>query len=263
MADLLTAVYNRTDGHMPKILAKDSPAGCLAKALPGLPESDRKSLEDLALVLRYDADELIAQESSYSSGVYAVCDGLVAIGKHAPQSHEKRVLRFLAPGEWYGLEAFFLGGNPVNLQYARTIVGSSLLFFETSRLRAFLQHHPQALFDLCRWFAREVTMLEFKLTREATESVDRNLALLLLALANKYGVPESDGTVRLEFPITRQTMAELLGISLETLMRVLRRFRERDLIDTHRWGFEILSRGKLEDIARTPELYRTIIEQTL
>ena len=183
--------------------------------------------------------------------------------RYAPQSHEKRVLRFLAPGEWYGLEPFFLGGNPVNLQYARTIVDSSLLFFETGRLRAFLQRHPQALLDLCQWFAREVTMLEFKLTREATESADRNLALLLLALANKYGTPNPDGTVRLEFPVTRQTMAELLGISLETLMRVLRRFRERELIETHRWGFEILDRGRLEEIARIPELYRTLIEQTL
>ncbi|QAA76186.1 MAG: hypothetical protein BIP78_0420 [Candidatus Bipolaricaulis sibiricus] len=263
MENSLATVYTRANLRMPKILAKDSPAGCVVKALPGLPESDRKSLQDLALVLRYDADELIAQENSYSSGVYLVCDGLVAIGKYAPQSHEKRVLRFLAPGEWYGLEAFFLGGNPINLQYARTIVDSSLLFFETARLRAFLQHHPQVLFDLCRWFAREVTMLEFKLTREATESVDRNLALLLLALANKYGVAGADGIVHLEFPVTRQTMAELLGISLETLMRMLRRFRERGLIDTHRWGFEILARGKLEEIARTPELYRTIIEQTL
>lgn len=248
---------------MPRISPKDSAARCVAKALPGLAESGRKALQDLALVLRYDADELIAQENSYSSGVYLVCDGLVAIGKYAPQSHEKRVLRFLAPGEWYGLEAFFLGGNPVNLQYARTIVDSSLLFFETVRLRAFAEHHPQVLFDLCRWFAREVAMLEFKLTREATESVDRNLALLLLALANKYGVPAPDGTVRLKFPITRQTMAELLGISLETLMRMLRRFRERKLVETHRWGFVILGRGRLEEIARTPELYRTIIEETL
>ncbi len=263
MADRLGAVYNQLDRLMPKIFAKDSPATCLARALPGLPDPDRKSLQDLALVLRYDADELIAQENSYASGVHLVCEGLVAIGKQAPQSHEKRVLRFLAPGEWYGLESFFLGGPPTNLQYARTIVDSTLLFFETTRLRAFLQRHPQALFDLCRWFGREVAMLEFKLTREAIESADRNLALLLLALANKYGTPNADGTVRLEFPVTRQTMADLLGISLETLMRLLRRFRERQLIQTHRWGFEIFSRGKLEEIARTPEFYRTIIEQTL
>ncbi|MFH1609472.1 MAG: Crp/Fnr family transcriptional regulator, partial [Candidatus Bipolaricaulota bacterium] len=147
--------------------------------------------------------------------------------------------------------------------FARTIVESTLLFFDTARFRAFLQHHPQALFDLCRWFGREVAMLEFKLTREATESADRNIALLLLALANKYGTLNTDGSVLLEFPITRQTMAELLGVSVETLMRMLRRFRERDLIQTHRAGIKILSKEKLEELARTPELYLHIIEETL
>ncbi|MBC7093684.1 Crp/Fnr family transcriptional regulator [Candidatus Bipolaricaulota bacterium] len=248
---------------MPKITLKESPASCLAKAFPSLTDEERGALERLALVLRFDADELIAQESSYCSGVYVVCQGLLYIGKYAPKTHEKRVLRFLAPGEWYGLEPFFLGREPVNFQFARTIVESTLLFFDTARFRAFLQHHPQALFDLCRWFGREVAMLEFKLTRETTESADRNLALLLLALANKYGTVNTDGSVLLEFPITRQTMAELLGVSVETLMRMLRRFRERGLIQTHRAGIKILSKEKLEELARTPELYLHIIEETL
>ena len=88
----------------------------------------------------------------------------------------------------------------MNFQFARTIVESSLLFFDADTFRAFLDRHPRALQDLCRWFAREVAMLEFKLTREATESADRNLALLLLALSNKYGTLNADGLVFLELP---------------------------------------------------------------
>ena len=106
-------------------------------------------------------------------------------------------------------------------------------------------------------------MLEFKLTREATESADRNLALLLLALSNKYGTPNADGSMFLELPLTRQTMAELLGVSVETLMRILRRFRERGYVQTRRRGLVIRSRQKLEELASTPELYLDIIEETL
>lgn len=215
------------------------------------------------MVLHFDADELVAQENAYFSGVYLVCRGLVYIGKYSPRTQEKRVLRFLAPGEWYGLEPFFLGRAQVNLQFARTIVESSLIFFDVPTFRAFLDRHPHAMRDLCRWFAREVAMLEFKLTREATESTDRNLALLLLALGNKYGVKREDGTVFLKLPLTRQTMAELLGVSVETLMRVLRRFRERGYICTERGGLVIKTLQKLEDLASTPELYLDIIEETL
>ena len=107
-------------------------------------------------------------------------------------------------------------------------------------------------------------MLEFKLTREATESSDRNFALLLLALANKYGQATQDkDAVRLDLPFTRQTLAELLGVSLETLMRLLRRFRERGLIRTHRSYLEIISKERLKEVARTSEFYLTILEETL
>lgn len=248
---------------MPKILHKESAAACLALAFPSLSAEERDQLEKLGMFLHFDADELVAQENAYFSGVYLVCQGLVYIGKHSPRTQEKRVLRFLAPGEWYGLEPFFLGRAQVNLQFARTIVESTLLFLDTATFRAFLERHPQALRDLCRWFAREVAMLEFKLAREATESTDRNLALLLLALSNKYGTPNADGSVLLKLPFTRQTMAELLGVSVETLMRVLRRFRERGYVQTQRAELIIRSRQKLEDLASTPELYLDIIEETL
>lgn len=248
---------------MPKILRKESGTACLAQAFPSLSAEERGQLEKLGMFLHFDADELVAQENAYFSGVYLVCQGLVYIGKYSPRTQEKRVLRFLAPGEWYGLEPFFLGRAQLNLQFARTIVESTLLFFDAATFRAFLDRHPQAMRDLCRWFAREVAMLEFKLTREATESADRNLALLLLALSNKYGVPNADGSVFLQLPLTRQTMAELLGVSVETLMRVLRKFRERGYVQTQRTGLVIRSRQKLEDLASTPELYLDIIEETL
>lgn len=248
---------------MPKVVYKEPVAQCLAQAFPSLSEEERRELERLAMILRFDADELVAQENAYFSGVYLVCRGLVYIGKYSPRTQEKRVLRFLAPGEWYGLEPFFLGRAQVNFQFARTIVESTLLFFDAATFRAFLDHHPHAMRDVCRWFAREVAMLEFKLTREATESADRNLALLLLALGNKYGETKEDGSVFLELPLTRQTMAELLGVSVETLLRVLRRFRERGYIQTARAGLIIRSKEKLEDLASTPELYLDIIEETL
>ncbi|MGC9530260.1 MAG: hypothetical protein ACP5G2_06630 [Candidatus Bipolaricaulaceae bacterium] len=84
---------------MPQIRAKAPVAECLVRSFPGLPPEDRNQLQELALILRYGADELVAQEGSYCSGIYVVCQGLVAIGKYAG-AQERRLLRFLAPGEW-------------------------------------------------------------------------------------------------------------------------------------------------------------------
>ncbi len=234
----------------------------LAGVFPSLEPEEIDELQRISLHVHYDEDELIAQEGSYASGVYVVRSGLVSIGKYASKGWEKRVLRFLAVGEMFGVEPVFLEREPINAEFAKAIVESSLVFFERSNILAFSKQHPRLFADLCRWLSREVIMLEFKLTREAVESMDRNLALLLMALANKYGEKTSEGIV-LDLPISRQTMAEMLGISIETLMRALKRFRERNLIATSQSQITIIDFESLKERARTTSFYLSIMEETL
>jgi CRP-like cAMP-binding protein len=241
---------------------RDGALGFLAQVFPSLSQEEIGSLAEIILEIHYEEDELVAQEGSYASGIYIVRSGLLSIGKYASKGWEKRCLRFLAAGEMFGLEAVFLEREPVNVQYAKAIVESTLVFFERSNILAFGKDHPRIFKDLCRWLAREVIMLEFKLTREAVESMDRNLALLLISLGNKYG-EKGDGGVRLKLPISRQTMAEVLGVSVETLMRGLKRFRELKLISTSHNMILIQDVDTLTSKARVSDFYLSIMEETL
>jgi len=236
--------------------------GFLAHVFPSLTSKEIETLQEISLGVHYDAGELIAQEGAYAAGVYIIQDGLISIGKYASKGWEKRIFRFLAPGEIFGLEVTFLERDPVNVQFAKAIVESSLVFFERSNILAYSREHPRLFADLCRWLSREVIMLEFKLTREAVESIDRNLALLLIALANKYGT-KNGRTVLLDPPVTRQTLAEMIGVSIETLMRVLKRFRTRGLIKTAQSRITIIDMDSLVERARISSFYLSIIEETL
>jgi CRP-like cAMP-binding protein len=246
----------------PRTDKRDGFPGFLAQVFPSLSQEEIGSLAEIILQIHYEEDELVAQEGSYASGIYIVRSGLLSIGKYASKGWEKRCLRFLAAGEMFGLEAVFLEREPVNVQYAKAIVESTLVFFERSNILAFGKEHPRIFTDLCRWLAREVIMLEFKLTREAVESMDRNLALLLISLGNKYGEKE-EGGIRLELPISRQTMAEVLGVSVETLMRGLKRFRELKLIATSHNMILIQDIDTLTGKARVSDFYLSIMEETL
>jgi CRP/FNR family transcriptional regulator len=234
----------------------------LARVFPSLDPAEIEDLQQISLAVHYDEGELIAQEGSYAAGVYIVQSGLLSIGKYASKGWEKRTLRFLAVGEMFGLETVFLEREPINVQFAKALVESSLVFFERSNILAFSKAHPRLFADLCRWLSREVIMLEFKLTRETVESIDRNLALLLIALTNKYGKKEGANLV-LDLPVSRQTLAEMVGVSIETLMRALKRFRERGLIKTAQGRIIIIDLESLKERARITSFYLSIIEETL
>jgi CRP-like cAMP-binding protein len=83
----------------------------------------------------------------------------------------------------------------------------------------------------------------------------------LSALANKYGT-KANGAVILDPPFPRQTMAEILGVSIETLLRSLKRFRERKLLTTSQSRITLIDDARLRETARTSPFYLSIIEET-
>ncbi|MGQ9477445.1 MAG: Crp/Fnr family transcriptional regulator [Candidatus Bipolaricaulia bacterium] len=227
----------------------------------GLPEEALAELSEEALLVGYNEGDLVVQEGSPFSGVYIIYSGLVLIGKYS-SSRKRRILRFLAPREFFGLEALFMKGQETNIQFARALLDSELVFIRAEPLLEFLQRCPLAMLTLCRWFAREVAMLEFKLTRDATEGSLHNLAMLLLALSNKYGHETPAGTIiNLELP--RALMAEMLGISEETLLKLLKRLKGQQIISVQDSKITILNKEKLDSLALTADFYLTILEETL
>ncbi len=227
----------------------------------GLPEEALAELSEEALLVGYNEGDLVVQEGSPFSGVYIIYSGLVLIGKYS-SSRKRRILRFLAPREFFGLEALFMKDQETNIQFARALLDSELVFIRAEPLLEFLQRYPLAMLTLCRWFAREVAMLEFKLTRDATEGSLHNLAMLLLALSNKYGHETPAGTIiNLELP--RALMAEMVGISEETLLKLLKRLRDQQIISVQDSKITIINKEKLDSLALTADFYLTILEETL
>ncbi|MFW6421412.1 MAG: Crp/Fnr family transcriptional regulator [Candidatus Bipolaricaulota bacterium] len=239
----------------------DQLASFLASSVKGLTKSDFREIKDSLICVDYEGGDLIAQEGSLLSGVFIVYSGLVKIGKYSP-SNKKRVLRFLAPGEWFGLETMFLKEQNRNVQFARALIDSELIHIESHAFSEFLDDHNELLFELCRWLAREVAMLEFKLTRHSTEGALQNLSLLLLALNEKYGAEKQDSS-EIDLELSRKTLADLMGVSVETLRRLIRKLKQNEIIEMSKNRITIIDREGLSGLAETPEFYVDLLRDTL
>ena len=233
----------------------------LASVFPSLGEDAVEHAASMCLEIHHKTGEMVAQEESYASGIYIVQAGLLKIGKYGSSGTGKRVLRFLGVGELFGLEAVVLD-HSAHIQYAEALTDCSLLFIERRNLLAFRNEHREVCTDFTRWLARKVVMLELKLARDAVETVDCNLALLLLSFTHSHG-QTTDGTVVVDLPVPRETIAEMLGVSLQSLMRALKRLRDRNVIVTTGRRVVITDLDSLKKRARITPFYQSIIEEIL
>jgi CRP/FNR family transcriptional regulator len=63
----------------------------------------------------------------------------------------------------------------------------------------------------------------------ATERVERRIAALLLKLSEKVGV-DDEGYRKINFPLTRQEISEMVGTTVETCIRTMSKFQKNGMI---------------------------------
>ncbi|MFP3953140.1 MAG: Crp/Fnr family transcriptional regulator [Candidatus Bipolaricaulota bacterium] len=232
----------------------------LSSYLQGVDRKEVECISDSIFITRYKEDDLIVQEGSLASTVYAVRDGLVKVGKYAI-SDKRRVLRFLTSGGWFGLESLFMEKQESNIQYARAVTDAELILVERGAFRELLKSQPDSLFSLCNWLSREVATLELKLTRDFAEGAKQNLCFLLVALAERFGEDVESGTlVNLKLP--NHTLANLLGITTETLRRLIKKMSDDEIIRSDGTRITIKDKESLKQTANINDFYLDLLKDT-
>jgi CRP/FNR family transcriptional regulator len=72
--------------------------------------------------------------------------------------------------------------------------------------------------------------MEDKLTDASQKSIRERLAVLLLQLANTYGV-DGGGHQQIDLILTREEIAGMLGTATESVIRLLSEFKKDGLIE--------------------------------
>lgn len=88
------------------------------------------------------------------------------------------------------------------------------------------------------------------------KSASERVAAFLLEMSSRYSAnsgDHEDGPIRFELPLSRQDIADLLGLTIETVSRQISSFREDGIIETpNRRTVKILELERLESRADDP-----------
>jgi CRP/FNR family transcriptional regulator len=224
---------------LPAALRVAEQALCSSPMGANLPEQDRLRLAQIAAARQFGKGELLFSQGDPCTGFFLVIDGMIKIFRLSPDGREK-VLVVVPPGQTFAEAALFGDGRfPA---YAEALSPSKLLFFPKGPFLSLLREDPDLSFKLlasiATWLKRMVGLIE-ELT---LQSASGRFAHYLLS-----ETAPSDRTLRLA--LSKKDLAGRLGITPETLSRLLADLAGRQILQVRGRTLSILDRTRLESVA--------------
>jgi CRP/FNR family transcriptional regulator, nitrogen oxide reductase regulator len=193
----------------------------------GLPAREIDSIASIVSEESHRARAYVFMEGDAARWFYVVKSGHVKILRQSRTGKEV-VLELLGPGEIFGGVAV-IEQRPYPAS-AQATESSVVLKIPAEPMIAVAEQHPA--------FIREMALLIGRRLRDAHDSVkalavgpvEARLAANLLRLAGREGMATKDG-VRLPYHLTRQSLADMSGTTVETTIRILGRWSKEGLVD--------------------------------
>lgn len=199
----------------------------------GLSDDELGALADLAIEHGFQAGETIFWEGAAPEWFYVVAEGSVKVVKYSSQGREF-IIAFFSPGEIFGEVAVFEDKPyPASAQAA---TGTQVLGIKRADFAAFLASRPQVALRIINILGGRLRDAQSRLRDLAGERVEQRVASVLIMLSSKLGPT---------LPFTRQEIADMVGTTTETAIRVMSQLKSRGIISSVRGKVTITDEQKL------------------
>ena len=192
-----------------------------------VPADDIATLAAVAREERYPAREFLFTEGDTPAWFWLVRTGRVKILRQSRGGKEV-VLELLGPGEPFGGMAA-LEGRPYPAS-AQAMEASAVVRLPPELIVALARRHPAFVSEMAGMLARRLRTAHDSVKSLASDPVESRLAARLIRLAESEGARDQRGLV-LPFRVTRKTLADLTGTTVETTIRVLSRWLKKGILE--------------------------------
>lgn len=211
-----------------------------------MPEPELESIICSAEVRRIPQSQPVFRQGAPARYFYFLLHGRLKVAQVTPDG-QQIVVRIVHPGELFGVaKALRRSDYPGT---ATAAVESMALAWSSARWDDMTERHPALTMNALHTVARHLQELHARIRELSTEDVERRVAHALVRLAAQAGRRTEDG-ILIDFPITRQDIAEMTGTTISTVSRILGAWAERGLVES----------GRLRIVVREPHKLFTLAE---
>jgi CRP/FNR family transcriptional regulator, cyclic AMP receptor protein len=182
-----------------------------------------------------------------SDAIYFIEKGRVRLTKLSSEG-KTVILALLGPGDLIGEAAWEVGEHD---SYAETLEESRIYQIGRDAFHGFIRENPEFGLRLIQILGIRLKQAQARIEDLVFRQVPSRVARLLISLAESHGKVTPNG-IRVEFPLTHQEIADLVGSSRVTVTQILNRFRTSQWIQIESKRVTIHNLNALEDMVKQP-----------
>jgi len=180
-----------------------------------------------------------------SDAIYFIEKGRVRLTRLSPEG-KTVILALLGPGDLIGEASWEAGEHD---SYAETLEDSRIYQIGREAFNSFVRENPEFGLRLIQIVGVRLKQAQARIEDLVFRQVPSRVARLLLSLADTHGKVTPNG-IRVEFPLTHQEIADLVGSSRVTVTQILNKFRSSHWIEIESKRVTIHNLDALEDMVR-------------
>src|SRR6185295_17603809 len=238
-AELRTIAPNSTRSSLGRCSA------CTVRSLSICGALDRADLAEFERIARHV--HLASNEALFTAGqaagsVHTLTAGVARLYKLLPDGR-RQVIGFALPGD-------FLGTAPSDrYSYSVDAVGSvSACRLSVEAFTHFIEQRPHLLLRINEFAARELVLAQEQMLLLGRRTAEEKVVAFLVGWRERQ-VHAGDQRQTITLPMSRQDIADYLGLTIETVSRTLTRFEREKLLIIVAGGVRLLDASRAAAMA--------------
>lgn len=191
-----------------------------SKAHDGVDDA-ASSFHAIGSVARFAQHETIFAEGDSADCVYKVLTGAVRLCKMLADGR-RQIIDFALPGDYFGFEM-----DREHASTAEALGQAIVLRCQRSRLERLERERQDVRASLMHTLRRDLWAAQNHLLMLGRQTAKERVASFLLLMAQRR---KPDGCKAIEVPMSRQDIADYLGLTIETVCRALSELKKTGVI---------------------------------
>jgi CRP-like cAMP-binding protein len=210
-----------------------------------MPDADVDALLAQAVSKRLGPGEAFFDQGAPATHFFFLVNGRLKVTQVTPDG-QQIIVRVVHPGDLFGFARALRRADYPGT--ALSVIESLAICWPTDLWPQFIDRSPHVAVSALNTIGQRLEEAHTRIREMSTEEVERRVAHTVIRLSKQAGRAERGG-IRIDFPISRQDIAEMTGTTLHTVSRILSAWESNGIVEGGRQKLFVCDIARLQTLA--------------